>query len=218
MAIASTPFITKAPDKLSGRTTPIAILPMTFKHAHIWQFSIQPHIQKDPTRADRIWAWPLFHSIFPLVQRTKGYRCNGLTTLVPNTDGYAVPAAMSLFIEQYPHLPAGTDKKAVFIWFLCTAPDNALTAMDVPSRPSLGRICLDTAMVASHNLGLEGRIGLYCAQEGGSRLEDYYSKKCKLIQISKGAPVSVNRANDGRFFYTDETRAALLIAEHMPLR
>ena len=148
----------------------------------------------------------------------KGYRCLGLTTLVPNQAGDAVPVAMNLLIERYPHLPAGTNKEAVFIWFLCTAPATALAAMNVTSQPSLGRICLDTAMVASHNLGLEGRIGLYSAKAGGHRLLTFYRKNCKLIHIPKSDSIAVSRANDGHFFYTDEARAALLIAEHAPLR
>lgn len=218
MATISIPCASRAPEKLTGSVVPIAIRPMTFAHAHIWHHYIQPHIRSDAARADRYWPWPLLHSVFPLAQRLKGFRCTGMTTLVPNQYGDAVPVAMNLFIERYPHLPAGTDKEAVFIWFICTAPTNALIAMNVQSQPSLGRVCLDTAMVASNNLGLEGRIGLYSAQAGGPRLITYYRKKCKLIQIPGTDAVSVKRANDGHFFYTDEERAALLIAEHAPLR
>jgi len=135
---------------------------MTFTHARTWHHYIQPHIRSDATRADRNWPWPLLQSVFPLSQKVKGFRCSGLTTLAPNQGGDSVPIAMNLFIERYPHLPAGTSKDAVFIWFMCTAPASALSAMNVQPPPSvLGRINLDSAMVASKNMGLEGRIGLY---------------------------------------------------------
>ncbi len=218
MATIPIPHASRAPEKLTGSVVPIAIRPMTFAHAHTWHHYIQPHIRSDAARADRYWQWPLLHSVFPLAQRLKGYRCTGMTTLVPNQDGDAVPVAMNLLIERYPHLPAGTDTEAVFVWFLCTAPTSALIAMNVHTRPSLGRVCLDTAMVTSNNLDLGGRIGLYSAKAGGTRLMTYYRKKCKLIQIPRSDPVSVRRANDGHFFYTDEERAALLILEHAPLR
>ncbi|ODT85754.1 MAG: hypothetical protein ABS69_00570 [Nitrosomonadales bacterium SCN 54-20] len=119
---------------------------------------------------------------------------------------------MSLFIEKYPHLPE-SKQEAVFIWFISSAPKGALANLGVKTTPSLGRILIDNALVASMNMGLEGRIGLHCAKAGGDRLQKFYLNHCKLNHLPKGTPTSLGHASDGRFFYTDENRANFLLQE-----
>jgi hypothetical protein len=43
---------------------------------------------------------------------------------VDNDRREAVPAAMHLFIERYPHLDSQSNLDAEFIWFIATAPDS----------------------------------------------------------------------------------------------
>ncbi len=188
------------------------------EHAVTWDVRIQPHILSGSARADKYWSWALLRSVFPIAQYAKRRRrCIALTPLIRNQSGQAVPAAMSLFIERYPHLPVN-EQEAVFVWFISSAPRTALAKLGVQTAPSLGRILIDTALVASMNMGLEGRIGLHCARAGGDRLQDFYLNHCKLSHLCKGTIMSVGRASDGRFFYTDESLADSLVQELNPYR
>lgn len=60
----------------------------------------------------------------------------------------------------------------------------------------------------SQNAGLRGRIGLHAAVAGGTSLLSVYVA-CGLVNlpVSAESPVGVNRKNDGRFFFADETHA-----------
>ncbi|WP_143142495.1 hypothetical protein [Nitrosovibrio sp. Nv17] len=208
-----------APDSQKSKDAiPIRTSLMSMEHAVTWDTKIQPSILSEPERADRYWSWSLFRSIFPLaLYARRRQRCIALTTLAKNESGKAVPAAMSLFIEKYPHLPSSR-QEAVFIWFISSAPKGVLANLGVKTTPSLGRILIDNALVASMNMGLEGRIGLHCAKTGGDRLQKFYLNHCKLNHLPKGTPTSLGYASDGRFFYTDENLADLLLQELAPFR
>jgi hypothetical protein len=208
-------YARNAPSSPGARTStmiPIRTSIMSIEHAVTWDTRIQPFIFSGPARADKHWSWSLLRSIFPIAQYAKRRRCIALTTLVRNQSGQAVPAAMSLFIERYPHLPS-RGKEAVFIWFISSAPKVALANLGVQTGPSLGRILIDNALVASMNMGLKGRIGLHSARAGGARLQNFYLNHCKLNHLPKGALMSVRGASEGRFFYTDKNLAASLLQE-----
>jgi hypothetical protein len=191
---------------------PIRTSIMSVEHAVTWDMRIQPLIFSGPARADKHWSWSLLRSIFPIAQHAKRRRCIALTTLVRNQSGQAVPAAMSLFIERYPHLPS-SGKEAVFVWFISSAPKVALANLGVQTAPSLGRILIDNALVASVNMGLDGRIGLHSARAGGPRLQNFYLNHCKLNHLPEGAVMPARGASDGRFLYTDENLAESLVQE-----
>jgi hypothetical protein len=122
-------------------------------------------------------------------------------------------------IETYPHLDVrSTDTQATFAWFLATAPDTALSGLGVAEPPSLGRTCTDIALTTSFNLAHQGRIGLHAAQAGGPALLRFYGNHCGLLQLPAAAVLPVSRANDGRFFYTDDMRAGQLAATYRQWR
>lgn len=211
-------YVRQAPDRNSNFAIPIRTSIMSMEHAVIWDLRIQPLILSGPVRADRYWSWALLRSVFPIAQYAKRRRrCLALTTLIRNQSGQAVPAAMSLFIEGYPYLPA-TGQESVFVWFISSAPETALAHLGVQMIPSLGRILIDTALVASINMGLEGRIGLHCTAAGGDRLRNFYLNHCKLNNLPQDATMPIGRANDGRFFYADEILADSLVQELNPYR
>jgi hypothetical protein len=191
---------------------------MTLEQAAYWDRFIQPEIRQFPKRADYHWRWREFWAVLPLVQRLKGRSCVGWTTLVANDEREVVPAAMSLLIEHYPHLPVGTDQTSVFTWFIAAAPEAALQKRGVRHLPSLGRILVDTALVSSLALGTQGRMGLHCARAGGTRLYDFYLNKCGLMPMKRQEKLSIRRANDGRFFYTNELRALHLMRQLSRMR
>ena len=90
------------------------------------------------------------------------------------------------------------------MWFMCAMPKDVFTRFDISSvPPSLGRVCVDVALTASHLLGLRGRIGLHCAPSGGPRLMRFYENHCRLLNLAEHLPLPPFHANDGRFFYTD---------------
>lgn len=184
---------------------------MSWQDAAFWDTHIQPYIVRaEEIRADRYWSWNVLRQVFPLSQRVKNRRCLALTTFVASRAGDAVPAAMHLFIERYPHLDAAVGRAATLVWFISAAPDEALLALDVAVPPSLGRICIDNAIVASMNLGMDGRIGLHCARAGGDELMEFYAKGCRLINLPIGVKLPARKRNDGRYFIADEALAETL--------
>ena len=103
---------------------------------------------------------------------------------------------------------------AHFVWFMCAADEGVLkNHFSMSNPPKLGRVLLDNAMVLSENLGLKGRIGLHATPAGGAALLALYSA-CGLLQLPKRArlPPPIKQSNDGRYFYTDEATAAVLLA------
>lgn len=204
------------PRRANGRFgghVPIKVAGMGLRTALFWDRHVQPHVfRAEPARADRYWNWGTLRLLFPLAQSLKHYRCRALSIFVESGEGRAIPAAMLLFIEHYPHAvndPAGA--RSVFIWFIATAPSAALEALGVRDPPSLGRICVDIALVTSQAMGLEGRAWLHCAAKGGDTLLTFYADKCRLHPLPADIVLPVQRMNDGRFFYTSSTLADELI-------
>ncbi len=216
---ATARFAKKAPRKDGSGYVSIRIRPMNLEHAHYWDRRVQPAIRNaKPARADRLWNWKTLWATFPLALRLKGFNCIGWTVLMPNDAGDIVTAGMALLIEDYPHLPAGNPKEAVFTWFIAAAPDDVLMHLGVTAVPSLGQILVDTALTSSDVLGTQGRIGLHCASAGGSRLYNFYLKKCGLMPILPHEQLSISRRNDGRFFYSDEALSGILLLQMNGLR
>lgn len=215
-------FARRAPVGRDGDTVPIQTRALVYNDIKLWKALIQPFIQKEPDpRADRNWPWSSLYASTKFLQRRSGVDGVGVTTFVESADGSAVPAAMSLLRRPYPHLPRGPgeDTEAVFVWFLSTAPRAALEALGVATRPSLGRVVLDQAMVLAERESIEGRIGLHCSPKGGDRLMDFYLNGCRLLQVPAGDPLPMRiRHNDGRWYYTSEERAQELLGEHDALR
>ncbi len=132
-----------------------------------------------------------------------------MPVLVRNDRGQAIPAAMSLLIETYPHLDTRQPPaEAAFLWFLASAPDDALAPVGVSPTPKLGATCIDIAITASFNAVHDGRIGLHAAR---ADLVPFY-RGCGLLQLPALLSLPVPRGNDGRFFYTDEVVGASLAA------
>lgn len=185
---------------------------MTGSDAAWWDTRVQPTIAITPGRADRHWIWSALLPLFLLHQLSKGRRCRPLVLWAYADNGRLVRAAMSLVIERYPRLDA-TQGFAHFLWLVSSAPASILAGFGVSDPPSLGLVTVDTSMVLSENAGLVGRIGLHAAPSGGPRLLKLYGTECRLLQLPAAAalPPTVRRSNDGRFFYTDDARAEILL-------
>jgi len=180
-----------------------------------WDTRIQPTIAAMSSRADRLWSWTMFRSFLPLAQKVRARRAIGYCALVRSNAGLAIPAAMSLLIETYPHLDTREPPSAAtFLWFFASAPDSALSPLGVSPSPSLGETCLDIAITASVNAGHRGCIGLHAAH---SNLEAFYLR-CGLLQLPITVSLPVARTNDGYFFYTDKSCASVLATKYAALR
>ena len=193
----------------------LKVVLMTLDHAVFWDRVIQPRILRMSDRADRFWSWTFFRTILVLSQQARGRQGIGLVTMLRADNGKAIPAAMSMLIDPYfdfGSAPAWS-RDSAFVWFLASAPAEILVSLGVSDPPSLGRVCLDNALVYSVNAGLLGKIGLHCAAAGGQRLFDFYEDK-HLIPLPKGGKLPIRRENDGRFFYTDAVSANRILSDN----
>lgn len=201
-------FCRWAPEKngAAGARRRILVTDMTARDAIWWDARVQPTIMGISDRADQLWLWSSLLPLTHLSQMAKGRRCRPLVIWTAADNGRFVRSALCIAIERYPHLDVTGPREAHFVWFLAVAPDSVLQGLGISSPASLGQVALDCAMVLSLNAGLGGRIGLHAAPGGGSRLLTYYLNTCRLLQLHSTAalPRSIKKANDGRFFYTDD--------------
>lgn len=212
-------FVSFAKGKVSKAAVPIKVVPMTADYVAFWHQSVQPFVNAAAvSRADKRWRWSVLYMVTRIMPRFGGY-----CITVPGPGGESIPAGMLVVVRDYPWL-RGRPYKSSFLWFLASAPDNAMTALGVTDPPSLGRTLVDTGVVDSFRSGHEGRIGLHAAPKGGPRLFDFYKNICKLLNLNKSsklpvglagfkqALVSFPVANDGRFFYTDKGCVTTFVA------
>jgi hypothetical protein len=208
-------FARAAPSKTDKRrNVDIRITDMTAGDALWWDTRLGPAHARDASRADRLWVWSVLLPMCHLVQRAKRRHCRPLVVWARADTGRFVRAGMCLIIEEYPYLDVRRPADANFLWFLSAADSAALRSDYAMSHPpALGRILLDMAIVLSQNAGRGGRMGLHAARAGGDGLLAFYAH-CGLTTLPRRAalPPSVQRPNDGRFFYADERLAEALAA------
>ena len=221
MAQATRGFARFAPARNNPtRQVRIRVSDMTGRDTAWWDARVQPAIARTPGRADRFWVWSTLLPVLLLHQLSKRRQCRPLVLWAFADNGRLVRAAMSLLIERYPRLDIAMPGFAHFLWFVSAAPDSILARFGVSDPPSLGRVSVDNCLVLSENAALAGRIGLHAAPAGGARLLHFYQTNCQLIQLPATAalPPTVRRSNDGRFFYTDDARSAVLLRQGDPYR
>jgi hypothetical protein len=120
------------------------------------------------------------------------------------------------------------DRESVFVWFLSTAPDEALTTIEdhpipvdqVPRR--LGSIALDVAVTHSLNKRRRGRTALYADERGGEALLAWYRRRGMALlpdddELPPG-PRRLLKPSDGRYCYYTVPAAVEASKELDPLR
>ena len=153
-------------------------------------------------RADFYWTWAGIRLLFPLAQWLKHRRCRGLTLFARDDQGRGVPAGMMLLIERYPWpLADAALPDSTFTWFIASAPKASLMRRGVADPPSLGRIMVDSALVTSFALGLEGQMWLHAAPGGGAGLARLYGSICHMPNLAPGTVLPGGKLSDGRHFY-----------------
>ena len=209
-------FVCRAPTK-SGQDAELRVTRMTFPHVRWWHSHVQPIIDRDPSRADRDWNWLLYVAFATLSGELLDRQPSGYTVgIVARKEGHIIPCALVQLMGNFPALDDHS-KQSAFVWFMSTAPDEALTSIaeyPIPKNrvpKQLGKIALDVAVTHSLNQRRRGRVGLYADKEGGDSLTDWY-RSCGMEQLSADlrlppVPRRIFKPSDGRYFYFTPDRA-----------
>lgn len=204
------PFVRRAPTK-SGNDVPLRVSRMKMAHVLWWHSHVQPIIDRDPDRADHGWNW-LFYVPFAevagrvLIRKPAGYTV-GICD--PERDHF-VPCALVQLLGRVPALD-DHDRESVFVWFLSTAPDEALMTIAEHAIPEdcmprrLGSIALDVAVTHSLNHRRLGRTALYADERGGDVLLQWYRRRGMTVlpdeeELPPG-PRRLLKPSDGRYCY-----------------
>ena len=221
------PFVRRAPTK-SGEDVPIHVAKMTSAHVFWWHSHVQPIIDRDPTRADNGWNWLLYVPFAEVAGRLLVRKPVGYTVGVsdPELDRF-VPCALVQLLGRVPALD-DHKRESVFVWFLSTAPDEALTTIEdhpipddrIPRR--LGSIALDVAVTDSLNRRRFGRTALYADERGGEPLLQWYRRRGMAVlpdddELPPG-PRRLLKPSDGRYCYYTVPSAIAASKELDPLR
>lgn len=221
------PFVRRAPTS-SGEDVPIRVSEMTASHVLWWHSHVQPIIDRDPNRADNGWNWLLYVPFVELAGRVLSRKPAGYTVGIcdPERDRF-VPCALVQLLGRVPALD-DHDRESVFVWFLSTAPDEALTTIAdhaipgdrVPQR--LGSIALDVAVTHSLNHRRLGRTALYADERGGDVLLQWYRRRGMTVlpdeeKLPPG-PRRLLKPSDGRYCYYTVPAAIQASEELDPLR
>jgi len=207
-------FVRRAPTK-SGELVGIHVSRMTLPHVLWWHSHVQPVIDQDSERADRDWNWLLYVPFSTLAGGVLARQPVGYTVGVRVTKkDHFIPCALIQLLGRFPALdsPKG---KSVFVWFMSTAPDEALSTIArhpiaedrIPKR--LGAITLDVAVTHSLNKHRWGRSALYADKDGGDALLHWYQRQgMSVLPADQRLPRSPRRLikpSDGRYcFFTVE--------------
>jgi len=103
---------------------------MTATHVLWWHSHVQPIIDRDSTRADNGWNWLLYAPFAELAGRVLIRKPVGYTVGIcdPDRDRF-IPCALVQLLGRVPALD-DHERESAFIWFLSTAPDEALTTIE----------------------------------------------------------------------------------------
>jgi hypothetical protein len=200
------------------------------KAAHVlwWHSHVQPIIDRDPDRADNGWNWLLYVPFAEITGRVLTRRPAGYTVGLCDAErDRFVPCALLQLLGRVPALD-DHDAESAFVWFLSTAPDEALTSIpnhpippdEVPQR--LGTIALDVAVTHSLNHRRLGRTALYADERGGDLLLRWYERRGMTVlpdgvKLPPG-PRRLLKPSDGRYCFYTVPAAVEASAELDPLR
>ena len=203
-------FVSRAPTK-SGEEVGIWVTRMTLPHVLWWHSHVQPVIDEDPQRADRDWNWLLYVPFSTLAGGLQARQPIGYTVgLRVEETNKLIPCALVQLLGRFPALDSAKGK-SVFVWFLSTAPDEALLTIKEHSIPEdhipkrLGSITLDVAVTHSINRYRLGRTALYADEDGGDPLLEWYQRQgMSVLPAGERLPRSPRRLikpSDGRYCY-----------------
>lgn len=193
-----------------------------------WHSHVQPIIDRDPNRADNNWNWLLYVPFAEIAGAVLTRRPAGYTVgLSDEARDRFIPCALVQLLGRVPALD-DHDRESVFVWFLSTAPDEALTTIEdhpipearIPRR--LGTIALDVAVTHSLNKRRLGRTALYADGRGGDVLLQWYRRRGMTVlpdgQKLPPGPRRLLKPSDGRYCYYTVPAAIEASQQLDPLR
>jgi len=220
-------FVSRAPTR-SGGNIALRVTKMEPSHVLWWHSHVQPIIDHEPDRVDNGWNWMLYAPLTRLFGLATAKRPAGYSVGIAAHDtGHFIPCALVLLLGRDRALDDHA-KKSVFTWYLTTAPDTALLAVEdydldadrLPKR--LGTIALDVCVTHSLNHIARGRVSLHSDPRGGELLLGWYEKRgMTVLPEGRRLPAGSRRLfkpSDGHYcFYTIDA-AAQASRELDPLR
>jgi len=127
------PFVRRAPTE-GGDDVPIHVAKMTAPHVLWWHSHVQPIIDRDPSRADNGWNWLLYVPFAEVAGRVLTRKPAGYTIGISDRErDRFIPCALVQLLGRVPALD-DHDRESVFVWFLSTAPHEALTTIEDHER------------------------------------------------------------------------------------
>ena len=221
------PFAHRAPTE-GGEDVPIRVAKMTASHVLWWHSHVQPIIDRDSSRADNGWNWLLYAPFARVAGRVLSRKPAGYTVgLFDSGRDLFIPCALVQLLGRVPALD-DHDREGAFVWFLSTAPDEALTTIEghpipedrIPRR--LGSIALDVAVTHSLNERRLGRTALYADERGGDVLLQWYQRQGMTVLPDEDklppGPRRLLKPSDGRYCYYTVPAAIAASKELDPLR
>jgi len=175
--------------------------------------------EHDKPRADAGWNWKSYLQTYVWLGAQLGQEPRAYAVVYETGEGY-FPAAMLLLARNYRDLNT-PKQKASFGWFMSVAPNcvyeyhenhgnYGITTKNAPKN--LGKILVDSLMVASNIRGHKGRIGLHADPAGKEELTSFY-EGIPLQRLDSEIKISLARGNDGNYFFSDEKNSLALTTQ-----
>lgn len=206
---------TGAINRVARLPTASGLVDVTIRNSTIddlrwWNTNMQPVINRDgpaQQRADVDWNWVIFAGGYLDGTATLGrQRFLALTMGVQSATGF-IPVGLLCLVLHASHLP-DQNQRSVYVLYLADAPRSALTSwLTIAEIPKpIAKALLNVALCEAIARKWEGRLGLYAADEGGTKLFDFYIKRHmhnlpQSTRIPKRLVELKEAPNTGRFFY-----------------
>jgi hypothetical protein len=184
----------------------IGVVPMTWKLAATWDRFVQPLVdgnfrrETDPTkdwpvRADvgwswrSNWIWAALHSRYAATPGCQSGPCLAISIVLQLEGGDTFPVGMLTVIPRYHCNVYGEQRQRTFTWYLSDAPAELYDVhLNVDRVRGVASALLDTAVQAGLDAQLEGESLLHADPSGGTRLTEFYSRRCRMTQLPQDHP------------------------------
>jgi len=152
--------------------------------AEWWDSEVQPTIDRDPSRADAAWSWPLFTAVNgwrpPPKPLPRGFAvCLEITR--PGGEGASQPVALVQMVTRCPFIEEPW-QGCVLVCYLSTIPRSLLAPEHWVGL--VGRAGMDVAVVTALESGHSGRVMLTVGTKDSARLVAWYELRCRMSRIT----------------------------------
>jgi hypothetical protein len=202
-------FVQRLPQLSDSGYLAVRVKRLSKEIADWWHKHVQPVVNRDLSRADAGWSWPMF-TAFNDWKTLPAMSPHGFAICVERPEGESLPlapAGLPLALTQLvAPCPFVEDPReySVLLLYVSAVPRGFF--------PSLGRIRLvgmagiDIAIVRALQLGYGGRVMLTVGEKDADRLAAWYRHQCGMVPCRVQAPFAkrcfVHRPETAREAYT----------------